>query len=794
MKRNILTIFLASPSDLQEERKIIRDVVSRVNKVLSRRMGWQIELLGWEDTLPGYSRPQSLINKDVDTCELFIGILWRSWGQETGEYSSGFEEEFVRAQERRKKIGSPEIWLFFKTVDEESAKDPGEQLKKVLTFKEKQIKSKELLFKEFEDSDSWSTAIHDDLLAYVLDISSKESAMEAQRESLLAGHTKEFSSEVVPKVEEASEVYPADLVNLFDRVNTKLREGNQLELDIPDRTRLYLQTSAWFSEIHLGQVLGNHEINLIYTHRAELKLSDSEKWLVFRSIIEKPNNRPGWYWFKELGEDHINFWLTWIASNDSNNDVRGAALSLLADVGFEADRELLEKGLTATDKRIVMETIRLLRKTESVENLDLIDKVVNSEDSEIKEKAISAQIEIMYLNDPNKGFLRLIDSGTRIPPLIKKTFKEMNLSVNDKLLLEALSRGEVSVRRFSAQYLRKSKLLTKEKCHELLKDTDAEVRKEGLLELIDIGEQVDMNFIRELFPEPKGHGRGLAALSALPKVRADDFAVSLLKRCDPYELLSKIDFYDSYDIDSDEAYRILALNHFDIIKFRIRDDLDKEFENLKTTSEERLLGKALKEYKPDITEFIKHKFISAALDGLAKNGIQEDIKYARKYLGNTQFNMADAGAIGLLSKFGDSSDVESLIKVESKLYGANKRLALETAYKLSENKDVLIKRFIYADDNTTSKIAVEMLSKHESSQKIEIAKTLFNSKNDKRRLEGLAIVSRYYNESELETLLNDYVSQSTYYYNIVAGIDRCLYSKGRYLNFYKSNLFNMILE
>ncbi len=93
MQRNILTVFLASPGDLQEERNITRLSVERVNKILSRRVGWQIELLRWEDTSPGYSRPQNLINRDVDSCDLFVGILWRRWGQNTGEYSSGFEEE-----------------------------------------------------------------------------------------------------------------------------------------------------------------------------------------------------------------------------------------------------------------------------------------------------------------------------------------------------------------------------------------------------------------------------------------------------------------------------------------------------------------------------------------------------------------------------------------------------------------------------------------------------------------------------------------------------------------------------
>ena len=75
MQRNILTVFLASPGDLQEERNIARSSVERFNKILSRKIGWQIELLGWEETSPGYSRPQNLINRDVDSCDLFVGLL-----------------------------------------------------------------------------------------------------------------------------------------------------------------------------------------------------------------------------------------------------------------------------------------------------------------------------------------------------------------------------------------------------------------------------------------------------------------------------------------------------------------------------------------------------------------------------------------------------------------------------------------------------------------------------------------------------------------------------------------------
>ena len=85
MERKILSVFVASPSDLSDERKTLRDVVERLNKIYGKRIGWQIELLGWEDTLAGFSRPQTLINKDVENCDLFIGMLWKRWGTESGD-------------------------------------------------------------------------------------------------------------------------------------------------------------------------------------------------------------------------------------------------------------------------------------------------------------------------------------------------------------------------------------------------------------------------------------------------------------------------------------------------------------------------------------------------------------------------------------------------------------------------------------------------------------------------------------------------------------------------------------
>jgi hypothetical protein len=148
-----LTVFLASPGDLHLERKAAKDAVDSLNGILGRQLNWHVELRGWEDTLPGFGRPQDIINKDVDACDLFVGLLWRRWGSATGEFSSGFEEEFERARKRRAETKSPEMWLLFRKVDEVQLADPGDQLKQVMTFRQKQIASRELFFKEFVDVD-----------------------------------------------------------------------------------------------------------------------------------------------------------------------------------------------------------------------------------------------------------------------------------------------------------------------------------------------------------------------------------------------------------------------------------------------------------------------------------------------------------------------------------------------------------------------------------------------------------------------------------------------------------------
>jgi hypothetical protein len=58
----VLQVFIASPNELVDERRAIKEVADRLNTAFGTEVGLQIHLLGWEDRLPGYGRAQAQIN------------------------------------------------------------------------------------------------------------------------------------------------------------------------------------------------------------------------------------------------------------------------------------------------------------------------------------------------------------------------------------------------------------------------------------------------------------------------------------------------------------------------------------------------------------------------------------------------------------------------------------------------------------------------------------------------------------------------------------------------------------
>ena len=51
-KLEVKHVFIGSPGDVADERKIFREVIDRVNQTFAEWQDVQLKPLGWEDTLP----------------------------------------------------------------------------------------------------------------------------------------------------------------------------------------------------------------------------------------------------------------------------------------------------------------------------------------------------------------------------------------------------------------------------------------------------------------------------------------------------------------------------------------------------------------------------------------------------------------------------------------------------------------------------------------------------------------------------------------------------------------------
>jgi hypothetical protein len=143
MSRNetVLQVFVASPSDVEAERRALDQVVAELNAIWVRSIGLRLELLKWENlAYPGFGEdPQAVINEALpDAYDAFVGILWARFGTPTRRAESGTAEEFQRALDQYK--SSPEsvrIMMYFKDAPIAPSRIDVAQLAKVQEFKER---------------------------------------------------------------------------------------------------------------------------------------------------------------------------------------------------------------------------------------------------------------------------------------------------------------------------------------------------------------------------------------------------------------------------------------------------------------------------------------------------------------------------------------------------------------------------------------------------------------------------------------------------------------------------------
>lgn len=511
--RQVLKVFLASPDDVTAERTVAEEVVNALNKVIGDRLGLQIALYKWEDAKPGAGRPQSIINAAVDDCDLFIGLLYERWGRPTGDYSSGFHEEFDRAKKRWRIGGEPEIWLTFKAPRPGLLDDPGDHLKRIIEFREREKVLGEVLFKEVKDTADWKSKLYEWLLAHALDLAPRFASPVLPRIAASSPEAPVPSSSSPAGSDEGAAIENEVLGQLAKVSGSMARvvlSGN-LEFSVDDANiltefeiaRLYLLSATWIGKRYTGDFLGVHEVNLIYKYRADLRPTIDELDQLFRTALHDAGDVvPGWYWFSRHISGHAKEMLLAIADENSDAQLRVRALRMLrlAKIDIKAEGWTSLPLFDDSDS-VRLEALEYLGSMADESAVPILEEIVSAEtDSSVAgSAAVDAMSLIFARYDPKRALLGLASGRQIASAELLSALKHSVKALDETGLLKAAEDPIEGVRAFAVAELAQRNKLPMSLARTLIADPSDEIKEIAFLALAREGEQIELEKVSEAF-------------------------------------------------------------------------------------------------------------------------------------------------------------------------------------------------------------------------------------------------------------------------------------------------------
>jgi hypothetical protein len=157
---SVFRVLIASPSDLVEERAAVSQAMYDWNAEHADSLHSVVLPLRWEtDAEPAYGEdPQTVLNRSiVASCDLVIGLFWKSLGTPTRRAASGTIEEIQRAHNDGK-----EVLLYFSKRHADLDSIDTSQLQALRDFKK--YCREHSLFREFASSADLARQVSKNLL------------------------------------------------------------------------------------------------------------------------------------------------------------------------------------------------------------------------------------------------------------------------------------------------------------------------------------------------------------------------------------------------------------------------------------------------------------------------------------------------------------------------------------------------------------------------------------------------------------------------------------------------------
>lgn len=794
--RRFVKVFLASPGDLAEERKAARVIVDDFNSQLADALGYQVELVGWEDTLPGVGRPQAIINRDLDGCDLFIGMLWKRWGTPPGTetYTSGFEEEFERSMTRNAKEGRPEMSLLLKDLDAASLADPGDHLKKVIAFKDQVFAERKLLAGTFADMRDFEGKFRRCIQGYVIALANNDKAVESERDQAPLAETT-ITSATKPRATTPLSVEGAMFLRRF--LSTAEEATDEHPLAAEDVARVRLLTIIAAVHGNDQQSLGSHDANLLFKARTKFIFGRRELNRLLDDGLAnfKNENAPLWHWVGAVNGFKDN--ALPIRSVIGTTDLRVGALKgmrLIAEPILEEEHFGREQIIPLwfskdAETSVRMAALEYLSECGQPSDLPYINQEFERNETQTTSAAANAIIHVTLRDDRHGALeaLYILQPSTVKQDLLDALFSR-DAEFDDEILLRGLSHRNAQVRTTVIKLLQKRRVLIPNVAEPLLNDSDAEVRYEALQALVSSGrsysvKQAEAVLIRKnpaptglvLFASRKADTEGEAVLARYTEQVFDNLPVEQL------EEESRSNIFDQ------NAYFALVRRDF-----RHRgDDLRKAVENQFVDRFGVLLEEMSKRHggQTDLIEktrslgkHLRGDFTREGLNIICRRLDAADLALVRTLLfkGTLDYSPTD---LRYLAKFGEWSDIPLVIASLERPESDRKYASFLSISSSTKYDDAARTLYALGKDRLSDLLNIKMPGNllariiplisdkafHGLTDTVMVL-LLQSETEDVRKLVSLKYV-RTFPRNRVKQFLDNYLTGDHFYYNVIHWFD-----------------------
>ncbi|WP_083743773.1 DUF4062 domain-containing protein [Methylobacterium radiotolerans] len=785
--RKVIKVFLASPGDLKEERIAARDVATEFNQIWSDQLGYQIDLVGWEDTVSEFGRPQELINRELDQCELFFGMIWKRWGTppgKTGPYTSGFEEEFETSLNKRRTSTRPALRLVFKNVDPELLRDPGAELSKVLSFRNRIIEGKEVLFETFTSVEDFKNIFRKSISKYVQEVRILDQEQHSKPKADSSTSERENN-----KKEKATLETDKEEVTFLKKFADHLSDpGNPVTAVETARCRLiaFVCRQQGNDEIYIGA----HDANLLHLHSKELNLSRPEMFGLVDSGFEKfrHNTVPFWSWFKKLDGFRRNFLPLFTLGLE--NEIRSGALDAMILIGepvkstSELKREdyvlswFTEKSSTA----VKISALKYLGEFGLKSDIQLIKTEIEKNDFHTRSAATEALIALTSKSS-HKEALKQINffQPEKISGNIVSTIFSNSALLEIDDIIDGMDNRNADVRHKCVQASIKLGRLKADKVIRLMEDPSPQIRLDAITKAESDGSTFSESEAKAILVKSKASiASSTAQTDPEGELVYEDYRRKQLKSFSLEQLDALI---DGKSLFSELEYSVRLHRFFDRCKTEALQNLEDEFREYVDLQSSRFIGsagEALAKTVNNLKSYLRQKLSLATAVVLAEKNLPDYIQYVRN-VADKEYVRWNASIAEYIATHGEWNDIYLISRMSTRpdysmplssiwKNSEIKSEAAKTIAKLAQNR---LPELIAADlgNEILSHVIIQSSNRSFAELEDNVVLELLTSADDNLRKSAALKAISCFSIAKLREFMRAHTGGSTYYYNVVYWLD-----------------------